>query len=179
MNAAAEEFRGIDPANLVAMISDQDNIIAEMKGALNAPQRDADATQQRRLQQKQRAARHRQYVIERRLALDFGTARGWTLSPSPFGLITLGRGKQHAGGRRDDEGNGYFRGDIAHCFDHPFWYRRGRNVAAIATHLYAWPHVRPQCQMVANRFGLAVEAPDFPSWYSPGGTTLVVYSAAA
>jgi hypothetical protein len=150
LNRAAEELRGIAPEQLMEQI----------RAAITA-----------------RTTRHHQLVLERRAALDFGLQHGWQLTPSPFGLLTMARGQKHSGGRGPDEGNGCFRGDIAPCFDHPYWYRRDGKAAAIAAHLYGWPSVQADCQAVAAHYGLTFNLPDFPSWHCPGprGTTLVAY----
>jgi hypothetical protein len=174
-NAAAEQFRGIDSAELAAMVKNDEQIIANLW-------RDEHAARQADMQREANKLRFamqntiaRQKAMERRLAIDFGAARGWTLSPSSFGFTTLALGKQHAGGRRSDEGNGWFSGEISSCFDHPYWYRCSRKAAAIAAHLYGMPGCLKQCETVAARFGLTFEVPDFPSWWNPGGTTLVLY----
>ena len=78
----------------------------------------------------------------------------------------------HAGSRDRWRNNN----DMPHDqFDHPYYYRRGRHAAAIAAHLYGWPHVRERCEATARQHGLVLEVPDFPSWWFPGQTTLVVY----
>jgi hypothetical protein len=112
--------------------------------------------------------------LQRTLARRFGAERGWTLSSSAFSLRTLSRGKRH-GGRYILNGDGFFEGSIADCFDHPYWFRHDGAAAAIAAHLYGFPHNKADCEAVAAEYGLRFETPDFPSWWYPGGTTLVVY----
>lgn len=114
------------------------------------------------------------------LAERFGASHGWTLSQtSRFGLITLGRGKCRLQGQQlADPGNGWFLGefrDLAFAFDHPYWYRRDGRAAAIAAHLYEFASRAADCAKLARRFGCGFETPDFPSWWFPGLTTLVVY----
>jgi hypothetical protein len=71
--------------------------------------------------------------MQRRLELDFGAAHGWRLLASTFGLVTLARGKRHSGGRRydADDGNGHWSGGLHASFDHPYYYRRDGEAAAI------------------------------------------------
>jgi hypothetical protein len=119
-------------------------------------------------------------AMQHRLACRFGAERGWTLSRTTFGLVTLQRGKRHSGSRYAEEGDGFFRGDIACFFDHPYWYRREGKAAAIIAHLYRgeWDDDdRKPCEALAGPLGLVFEVPDFPSWWNPGrgGTTLVAY----
>jgi hypothetical protein len=63
--------------------------------------------------------------------------------------------------------------------DHPFYYRepnRPWRPAAIATHLYDWPSYRDKVADLARRFDISAEpVSDFPSWWFPGWTTLVLY----
>jgi hypothetical protein len=116
--------------------------------------------------------------MERRMAIDFGAARGWTLSRTTFGLRTLAEGKQHDGGQRymiDGHNRNPEIGMFHTCFDHPYFYRRHRKAAAVAAHLYGMPNCRRECETLAATFGLLFEVPDFPSWWNPGATTLVVY----
>ena len=112
-----------------------------------------------------------------RLAIDFGAIHGWTLTTKPFGLRTLGEGKCHDGrGQHDVLGRNPRTGQFHSQFDHPYYYRRHRQTAAIAAHLYSYDACKKaECKKIAARFGLEFEEPDFPSWWNPGGTILVVY----
>jgi len=144
-NLTANEFLNINPATLATMINDEQKIVAETDRAIRAAAHDGVETLRRRLILKQRQAINRQNAIERRLAIDFGAARGWTLSPSSFGLRTLAEGKQH--GRWQRFTASYDRTNPGALmffdqFDHPYYYRRDRKAAAIAAHLYRWPAVR-------------------------------------
>jgi hypothetical protein len=88
-------------------------------------------------------------ALQRRLELDFGAAHGWRLSRTTFGLVTLSLGKRHGGNRSydEDQGNGHWRGDFRVSFDHPCYYRRDGKAAAIVSHLYGWPEVRPAARL--------------------------------
>jgi hypothetical protein len=135
--------------------------------------------QQMRAKEHKNAActQHRLYELQGLLARRFGEHNGWRLTETAFSLATLARGKRHSGSRRDEAGRGYFPGEISRCFDHPEWFRYpdGR-AAAIIAQLYSWPEIRPECEAVASRYGLELEASSFPCWHLPdAGTTLVVY----
>jgi hypothetical protein len=117
-------------------------------------------------------------TFQKRLAFVFGEMHGWRLSPSPFGLVTLARGKTHSGRRGVDEGRGWWSGTIARAFDHAQWYRRDRKAAAITAHLYeVSSEEQAYCRSVAAAYDLSFDMPDFPSWWNPGATTLVMYTA--
>ena len=61
-------------------------------------------------------------------------------------------------------------------FDHPFYFRCARKrAAAIAAHLYDWDSREREARAFAAKKGLAIEAPQFPSWWFPGRTTLVLW----
>jgi hypothetical protein len=113
------------------------------------------------------SARDRQRAAQRRLALDFGAARGWRLSDSDFGIDALSRGGVSGG-------SDWCREPPRPFFDHSWFYRVGRRTAAIATHPY---HVNEvECRAFAASRGLTVEFPaDYPSWYYPGHSKLAVY----
>jgi len=61
--------------------------------------------------------------------------------------------------------------------DHGYFYRKDRKAAAVAAHLYG-TFDAAKCQdaeATAALYGLRVTWPeDFPSWYLPGRTTLMV-----
>jgi hypothetical protein len=167
----ADKFVGLDP----------NAVIEQMKrheaAALKAEQ-EWKATRDWRC----RLTAQREFDMERaaqlRLAIDFGAARGWKLTNSDFGLRTLAEGKQHDGRQRYSMFGRHTNpsaGDYHYNFDHPYYYRRDRKAAAIAAHLYNYPNNRAACEKLAAEFGLEFEVPDFPSWWNPGATTLVVY----
>ena len=175
---AAQAVDPDNPHNLVArMVAHADAGSAAQCEARN------EANDRRTRQMAQLRASNESFnecVVSLRLALDFGVARGWTLTQKDFGLRTLAEGKMHGGGQRlsflgrdknPDVGR-FFR-----QFDHSYFYRRKGKAAAIAPHLYALDQHEPECRELAQRFGLTFEVPDFPTWWDPGpaGTTLVVY----
>jgi hypothetical protein len=108
-------------------------------------------------------------------ALLFGDRRGWRLSTTTFGLLSLAAGQERDEPGEDCTGRDGFDGDICGCFDHAYWYRRDGHPAAIAAHLYNGEQMRLRCLAVARHFGLQFETPDFPSWWAPGRTMLVAY----
>jgi hypothetical protein len=174
---AAEEFSNLDPSTLAQMIKEEENTIAEAERAKEAHRQHGNIQWHQELRKARRAIA-RQAALQRRLAVDFGATRGLTLSRSTFGLRTLAQGKQHDGGQRfmlDGRRRNPDTGLFHTQFDHPYFYRRDRKAAAIAAHLYGMPNCREQCLALAADFSLSFEIPDFPSWWNPGGTTLVLY----
>jgi len=113
-------------------------------------------------------------VSQRRLAVLFGQSRGWRLSRSAFSPTVLAR-------------NGLFDGRGYHfeywpreLVDHGYFYRKNRLAIGVASHLYGDFHEakRQEIEALAAHYGLKAEWPeDFPSWWVPGGTRLVVYTA--
>jgi hypothetical protein len=122
----------------------------------------------RRLLNVERRERELERIYACRLALDFADSREWILARTDFGLATLARG-----GCWGAESPAL----VHDTFDHPYYFRRNRRAAAIAAHLYegAFQANRARCEALAGRLGLTLELPDYPSWYYPGATTLVVY----
>lgn len=116
------------------------------------------------LQQDLRATRER-------LAVIFGERDGWRLSRSQFSPSVLAR-------------RGLFNGRGYHVdswprelVDHGYFYRKDRMAAAVAAHLYGTFDAakRQDTEATAALYGLRVSWPeDFPSWYLPGRTTLIV-----
>ena len=116
------------------------------------------------LQQDLRATRQR-------LAVLFGERHGWRLSRTDFTPAVLAR-------------RGLFDGRACHAdpwprvlVDHGYFFRKDRKAAAVAAHLYGdFDHAkRGDTEATAALFGLQVIWPDdFPSWWLPGRTTLVV-----
>jgi hypothetical protein len=162
LDVEAAEFHGLDPVARAKLITLEHASIA--KASLSSAVRRSE----RRLEALQHSA-----------AWTFGEARGWRLSRSTFGFVTLARSRRHGGWRRydhqADNGNGYFDGESAHACDHPQWYRRDRKAAAIVAHLYGWPDCRPACEALAARYGLELLVPDLPSWWVPHRTQLIAY----
>lgn len=110
-------------------------------------------------------------ATRQRLAVLFGERHGWHLSKSAFSPSVLARG-------------GLFNGRGYHVdpwprelVDHGYFYRRDRKAAAVAAHLYGTFDAakRQDTEAAAALHGLRVTWPeDFPSWYLPGRTTLIV-----
>ena len=111
------------------------------------------------------------HATRQRLALLFGQRHGWHLSRSDFSPSVLAR-------------RGLFNGRGYHVdpwprelIDHGYFYRKDRKAAAVAAHLYGIFDAA-KCQDTedtAALYGLRVTWPeDFPSWYLPGRTTLIV-----
>lgn len=117
-----------------------------------------------------RHERDQQRIASCRLALDFVEPRGWTISERRFGVQCLARGGVHDG----KDMSALLRHEI---LDHAYCFKRDRYAAAIAAHLYegAFAEHRARCEALAARYGLALEIPDYPSWYYPGATRFVLY----
>lgn len=141
-------------AALASAVTEFQEKIRDAKGypRINALQQDLQATRQR-------------------LAVLFGERHGWHLSKSAFSPSVLAR-------------RGLFNGRGYHVdpwprelVDHGCFYRRDRKAAAVAAHLYGTFDAakRQDTEATAALHGLRVTWPeDFPSWYLPGRTTLIV-----
>jgi hypothetical protein len=110
----------------------------------------------------------RMYAIQRRLALDFGALHGWRLSDSHFGIEALARGGVSGG-------EDWWCEPPRPYFDHCYYYRVNRRAAAIVAHLYDYDDVECRAFAVSNRLTIEQQG-DYPSWWFPGFTTLVVYA---
>ncbi|NCO88160.1 MAG: hypothetical protein GW886_16185 [Rhodobacterales bacterium] len=112
-------------------------------------------------------------ALQQRLAVLFGATRGWTLSRSDFTPAVLAR-------RGLFDGRGYYADPWPRdLVDHPFYYRKDRMASAVAAHLYGTFDAakRQDIAALAELKGLRATWPeDFPSWWLPGRTTLVVYT---
>jgi hypothetical protein len=109
-------------------------------------------------------------IIQDRLAQDFGKLHGWKLTDKEFTAKVLAEHKMH-GGRDDWGGDRRWPSFV----NHPFFYRLNRRAVAVVAHDYNMPVTLPKAQAWATEHGLAVTLPtDFPSWWYPGSTTLVV-----
>jgi hypothetical protein len=108
--------------------------------------------------------------IESQLAIEFGRRNGWQLSDKWFSLCTLTR-------------NGLFDGSPCPQYpseqdyiDHPYFYRKDRRARALAVHLYNATGRHDAIAAWAASNGMRASLPtDFPSWWYPRWTTLVVY----
>ena len=112
-----------------------------------------------------------QHATRQRLAVLFGERHGWHLSRSNFSPSVLAR-------RGLFNGRGYHVDPWPHeLVDHGYFYRKDRKAAAVAAHLYGIFDAakRQDTEATAALYGLRVTWPeDFPSWYLPGRTTLIV-----
>ena len=141
---------------LIGAMTDKRAMIAETKSGprLNALQQDLRTLQQR-------------------LAVLFGATRGWALSRSDFTAAVLAR-------RGLFDGRGYSAEPWPReLVDHPFYYRKDRMASAVAANLYGTFDAakRQDIAAFAELKGLRTTWPqDFPSWWLPGRTTLVVYT---
>ena len=145
-------------AALASAVTEFQEKIRDAKGypRINALQQDLQATRQR-------------------LALLFGERHGWQLTRSGFSPSVLAR-------------RGLFNGRGYHVdpwprelVDHGYFYRKDRKAAAVAAHLYGTFDAakRQDTEATAALYGLRVTWPeDFPSWYLPGRTTLIVCTPA-
>jgi hypothetical protein len=111
------------------------------------------------------------HATRQRLAVLFGERHGWHLTRSDFSPSVLAR-------------RGLFNGRGYHVdpwprelVDHGYFYRKDRMAAAVAAHLYGTFDAakRQDTEATAAFYGLRVTWPeDFPSWYLPGRTKLIV-----
>ena len=112
-----------------------------------------------------------QHATRQWLAVLFGERHGWHLSKSAFSPSVLAR-------RGLFNGRGYHVDPWPRALiDHGYFYRKDRKAAAVAAHLYGTFDAanRQDTEATAALYGLRVTWPeDFPSWYLPGRTTLVV-----
>ena len=110
-------------------------------------------------------------ATRQRLAVLFGERHGWRLSRSGFSPSVLAR-------RGLFNGRGYHVDPWPHeLADHGYFYRKDRKAAAVAAHLYGTFDAakRQDTEATAALCGLRMTWPeDFPSWYLPGRTTLMV-----
>ena len=109
-------------------------------------------------------------ATRQRLAVLFGERHGWRLSKSDFSHSVLAR-------RGLFNGRGYHDPWPRELVDHGYFYRKDRKAAAVAAHLYGTFDAakRQDTEATAALYGLRVTWPeDFPSWYLPGRTTLIV-----
>jgi hypothetical protein len=108
--------------------------------------------------------------LQRQLADEFGRRNGWQHSDKWFSLCTLVR-------------NGVYETETCPQYpaegdyiDHPYWYRSKRRARALAVHLYSATGRHNDITAWAASNGMRASFPtDFPSWWYPRWTTLVVY----
>jgi len=100
------------------------------------------------------------------LAAEFGARHGWMIGPA-FSVRTLREGARTTGRLYDT------RGGWDQAFtDHPFFYRSNGRAAALAAHLFGSTAGADEW---AASVGLVVRRSNFPSWWYPGRTTLIVF----
>jgi hypothetical protein len=110
--------------------------------------------------------------VRHRLCERFAASRGWR-SGREFSLRCLSRGTIHDGRRGWASMTDRLPHDVG---DHPYYFRTlDRRAAGIAVHLYDVPKIDDR--RAASR-GLRAEFPDFPSWWYPGRTTLLLWTRA-
>ena len=110
-------------------------------------------------------------ATRQRLALLFGERHSWQLTGSGFSPSVLARrGLLNGRGNHVDPWP-------RELVDHGYFYRKDRKAAAVAAHLYGDFDAakRHHTEATASLYGLRVTWPeDFPSWYLPGRTTLII-----
>jgi len=114
------------------------------------------------------------YAIREELVQRFAEAHGWKHTERWFSDRVLAERKVHSGARTDPykslngrQGSQYI--------DHAYFFRDQRKrTAGLVVHLY---NVPSDIEAEAAEAGLRVSYPDFPSWWRPGGTTLVLYTS--
>lgn len=111
--------------------------------------------------------------LMQRMAKQFGRRHGLYLASRCFTLEQLAARTRSKTVRSRIE-RGAFN-ITAHAF---FYCDRSGRPAAIAAHLYDWPNAGPEIETSCLTLGLRYEAViDFPSWWYPGKTQLVLYTA--
>ena len=154
------------PLAIQQVATSPDEIAALASAVTDCQQKFCDAKGQR-----QSVAMHQDLCATRqRLAMLFGARHGWRLSKSDFSPSVLAR-------RGLFNGRGYHDPWPRELVDHGYFYRKDRKAAAVAAHLYGNFDAakRQDTEATAALYGLSVTWPeDFPSWYLPGRTTLIV-----
>jgi len=136
--------------------------IGEMDSLLRKVQGETESTRQLR------SMRH--YDLQQALAAEFGRRNGWTRTRRRFTLYALRNRKVFDGRSNQGQDGEWF--DYPH-YDHGYFYRTpDKRAAAVVVHLYDIP---VDLDSWAAAHGLEALRPDFPSWWNPGGTELVVY----
>jgi hypothetical protein len=126
------------------------------------------------------------------LAAEFGRRHGWIRAKTSYSIEALAGRKPANGGR----GQNTPLGNHHDLFDHHTSYREATTpfrAAGVSAHLYGYLPGTPEAikypksafsrEKLANmhalawQLGLELTWPtDFPSWWNPGSTTLVVYT---
>jgi hypothetical protein len=129
------------------------------------------------LRAKAKNASDRHRAAQQEAAGLFGQSRGWKLSKSDFGWRTLAR--RMSGSDRGEESYRYTSLFVPPGCDHTWFYRdEFRRACAIATHPYrSRKEYLREYEDFAMRFGLSLEMPNLPSWYAPGETVFMLWTA--
>ncbi|CAK0750210.1 hypothetical protein CCP1ISM_3760002 [Azospirillaceae bacterium] len=140
------------------------------------PLPDAPAVEQRQFPLAEQRRSMERRILKYRLASEFGKRHGWRLTNRDFTPMVLARGgvwDRHCGDARSHWPREFT--------DHPFFYRSGNRASALVSHPYGMSAaIRNAARTWADRNGLSVAFPeDFPSWWYPGDTTMVVFTRAA
>jgi hypothetical protein len=107
--------------------------------------------------------------LQRQLAEEFGRRNAWEHNNKWFSLCTL-------------VSNGIREGSPCPAIeypyvDHPYYYRKDRRACALAVHLYNATGRHDDIVAWAASNEMRASFPDFPSWWWPGTTTLVIYES--
>jgi len=106
------------------------------------------------------------------LAEGFADRHGLRRADKGYSAAVLARGGVHDGGIPRDDWSWF-------AADHRYFFRRNRKASAVAAHVYGTRNpdkVHADCMAFAERAGLQVTFPtDWPSWWYPGETILVVF----
>jgi len=108
--------------------------------------------------------------IHSELEAEFGAARGWKPARGWFSAEQL---------RCNSGGQIYtMYGDMFPHFDHPTFYRAPRTRRAgglvIQPYIENTPETRAEIIEEYRVLGLSASFPDYPSWWYPGATTLIL-----
>ncbi len=109
-------------------------------------------------------------ALKMRMVGLFGEQRGWRRARRHFNAIKLAR-----------RGRGYaLLDDWPHCYaDHAYFYLKDRQPVGVVAHPYDISAEEPRgVHEWAAREGLKASFPDFPSWWYPGRTSLVLFERA-
>jgi hypothetical protein len=117
---------------------------------------------------------YRSDEIKLLLAEEFGHRHDWNLSRRWFGWGQLAR-RSVMRTRQEEWDSTPQPHEVA---DHCYYFRKDKRPAALAVHLYNWPaeYCQASVAAVCSKHGLAArEVTNFPSWWYPGVTHLIVY----
>ena len=101
------------------------------------------------------------------LAKRFGEERGWKLSRRGFGLHALIKGLRTSW--THDWAKDSYRHEV---FDHCYYYKFNGEAVAVVAHPYHYG--KESLEHFCEKNGLTHETPNFPSWWFPNRTHIVV-----